>query len=146
MTIGPFKNEWKFLSNFYPEPKRLFLSNEHFYQAEKTTNKRDRALIMSCKTAGEAKRLGADLELRHDWLEVRRSVMLSGLRNKFILDHTLGNMLLATGEEHIEEINTWGDQYWGTCNGFGENHLGQLLMEVRSELRFARAIRARSEK
>lgn len=32
------------------------------------------------------------------------------------------------------EGNTWGDKFWGVCDGEGENHLGKLLMEVRAEL------------
>jgi predicted NAD-dependent protein-ADP-ribosyltransferase YbiA (DUF1768 family) len=30
---------------------------------------------------------------------------------------------------------TWGDRFWGVCNGVGENMLGKLLMQVREELR-----------
>lgn len=42
--------------------------------------------------------------------------------------------LSKTGEEHLEECNTWGDEYWGTCNGIGENRLGNILMRVQAEL------------
>lgn len=36
----------------------------------------------------------------------------------------------------IVEGNTWGDAFWGVDSrtGEGENHLGQILMQVRSEL------------
>ena len=43
--------------------------------------------------------------------------------------------LLATGDEHLEEGNTWGDRIWGTVNGKGQNHLGKTLMRVREELK-----------
>lgn len=48
-------------------------------------------------------------------------------------------MLLSTGYEHLAEINTWGDRYWGVdTEGNGLNRLGELLMEVREELAWAR--------
>ena len=46
----------------------------------------------------------------------------------------LKEKLLATGDEHLEEGNTWGDTTWGTVNGIGENRLGKILMKVRNEL------------
>jgi hypothetical protein len=33
------------------------------------------------------------------------------------------------------EGNTWGDTFWGVCNGVGENNLGKTLMNVREILR-----------
>jgi predicted NAD-dependent protein-ADP-ribosyltransferase YbiA (DUF1768 family) len=36
----------------------------------------------------------------------------------------------------LEERNSWGDSYWGTdINGVGENNLGKILMDIRSELK-----------
>ena len=43
-------------------------------------------------------------------------------------------LLLATGDAKIVEGNTWGDVFWGVCNGVGENHLGEILMKVRQDL------------
>jgi predicted NAD-dependent protein-ADP-ribosyltransferase YbiA (DUF1768 family) len=57
-----------------------------------------------------------------------------GLREKF-KDEKLKEMLLQTGEEELVESNTWGDIYWGVCNGKGQNNLGKLLMKIRSEIR-----------
>ena len=36
----------------------------------------------------------------------------------------------------LVEENTWGDSFWGTVNGRGENQLGQILMDVRAKLRW----------
>lgn len=47
----------------------------------------------------------------------------------------LGEKLLATGVVNIEEGNSWGDTFWGVCEGHGENHLGKLIMEQRDALR-----------
>ena len=35
------------------------------------------------------------------------------------------------------EENTWGDRYWGTVNGYGENHLGIILMDIRAKLQMS---------
>jgi predicted NAD-dependent protein-ADP-ribosyltransferase YbiA (DUF1768 family) len=55
------------------------------------------------------------------------------LRQKFQNPY-LKNKLLATGNAEIEETNSWGDVFWGICKGVGENHLGKILMKIRSEL------------
>lgn len=43
--------------------------------------------------------------------------------------------LLQTGNEELIEGNTWGDKFWGICNGVGENNLGKILMEIRQFLK-----------
>jgi predicted NAD-dependent protein-ADP-ribosyltransferase YbiA (DUF1768 family) len=66
--------------------------------------------------------------------------MLDLLRIKFAEAH-LAELLLATGEATLVEGNTWHDNDWGACTCEGcqaepkHNLLGQLLMQVRSELR-----------
>jgi hypothetical protein len=42
--------------------------------------------------------------------------------------------LLATKGHDLAEGNWWGDTFWGTCKGTGHNHLGKILMDIRSEL------------
>ena len=54
---------------------------------------------------------------------------------KFTQNPDLKKKLLATGDEHLEEGNTWGDTIWGTVDGVGENRLGKILMRVRDELK-----------
>jgi hypothetical protein len=57
------------------------------------------------------------------------------LRAKFAPGTELAGKLLDTGGAHLEEGNTWGDTFWGTVNGAGDNYLGLCLMKVREELR-----------
>ena len=141
MTIGPFRGEWRFLSNFWQEPRRRMLTNEHFYQAAKTYNVRDRALIMRAVTPGEAKRIGSQVTVREDWKEICDTVMLEGVRTKFYADDTLADRLLDTGNTELVELNQWGDVYWGVDQhtGKGLNKFGDILMQVRAEIRFFRA-------
>ena len=42
--------------------------------------------------------------------------------------------LIDTGDIELVEVNSWGDTFYGVCNGVGENHLGKLLMKIRKEL------------
>lgn len=134
--IGPFSGDYRFLSNFYPEPRRKLLTVEHFYQAAKTWDVDERRAIMAAPTPGQAKRLGRNVTLRPDWEDAKNNVMFEHVRSKFHADRTLGEMLLSTGDEELVEVNSWGDVYWGrTPAGVGENHLGDILMFVREELR-----------
>lgn len=82
-----------------------------------------------------AKREGTALVLRPDWAEVRLTAMRQVIRAKFTQNPELAERLLATGEGQLVELNTWEDRFWGVCEGVGENWLGQILMEVRAELR-----------
>lgn len=134
MTIGPFRGDYRFLSNFWLEPRRRMLSAEHFYQAAKALNVEDASQIMQAATPGEAKRLGAVVVARSDWDSIREVVMLDQIRTKFWSDESLAEMLLSTEDEDLVEINHWGDTYWGVCNGNGLNRLGELTMQVRREL------------
>lgn len=140
MIIGPFRGEYRFLSNFWPEPRRRNLTNEHFYQAGKALSVEDRARIMRANSPREAKELGRVVFMRPDWESIKETVMLDGLRSKFFSDSNLAEMLLSTGDKELVEFNTWGDTYWGVHqpNGVGQNRLGALLMEVREELAWPR--------
>jgi ribA/ribD-fused uncharacterized protein len=136
-AILVFSGRHRWLSNFYEHPVTfegvVYPSVEHAYQAAKTANPQDRAPFTS-GTPGQAKRRGRALKLRSDWEGVKVDVMLALLRVKF--KHAgLAHLLRGTGDAHLEEGNTWGDTFWGVCNGQGQNTLGRLLMQVRAELR-----------
>jgi len=130
--------EW--LSNFYPVDVYyqgdIYPSVEHAYQAAKSDCKEYRAQVRAQYNAAAAKRLARMNHVRPDWYHVRTIVMHRLVRAKFArID--LQRLLLATGDRLIEEHNTWGDDFWGVCKGQGRNTLGNILMEVRDELRGA---------
>jgi len=83
---------------------------------------------------GQAKRFGRQVSLRPNWEQIRLDVMLCLVRQKFEADAALAADLLATKDAELIECNDWGDTYWGQCWGAGQNHLGRILMQVRSEL------------
>ena len=137
-TISSFKGEYAWLSNmqriqpfWYGYLK--FDSVECFYVAMKTTDIVERAKISKMKPY-EAKKYGRALNLRGDWDEIKLGVMKWGLKKKFS-QPKFKDLLLATGNQELIEGNTWGDSFWGVCNGIGENHLGKLLMEIREQLK-----------
>lgn len=138
--IGPFRGEWRFLSNFWPCHVKLdgktYVSVEHAYQAAKTDNQQDRAMIAVALTPGKAKRLGRTVMARPDWPTVRVGVMKDLVLQKFQNHPYLEKKLLATADEEIVEINEWGDRFWGQSPaGHGANTLGKILMGVRKFLR-----------
>lgn len=137
MVIDSFKNEFGFLSNFYEAPIYIngerYASVEHAYQAHKTLDVDLKRIIRESKTPWLAKKLGRGATLRPDWDDVKLDLMLSFLREKF-RNPMLREMLVATEGYELIEGNTWGDRFWGVYKGFGENHLGKLLMKVREEV------------
>jgi ribA/ribD-fused uncharacterized protein len=137
MMIDRFDGEYRWLSNFWPSQVHWeleFPSVEHAYQAAKCSCQADRQRFLGI-TAGQAKRLGRQVELRPDWEDVKIHMMEYLLRQKFAARSELAAKLLATGDEELVEGNSWGDTYWGVCRGQGQNRLGKLLMQIRQELR-----------
>jgi N-glycosidase YbiA len=136
--IKSFAGRYRFLSNFYPAKieyqGRVFYTVEHAYQASKTHNEQDIDAIASAETPGKAKRMGRKVKLRANWNESRVRIMKELLLLKFSTTE-LRYRLLDTGDAELIEENNWNDRFWGVCKGVGENMLGKLLMEVRTELR-----------
>ena len=140
--IKNFEGEYAFLSNFYFSPMIIdnvvYTTNEHYFQAMKSLNPKEKQAIVLAPTPGKAKHLGRKVSLQKDWEDIKEEVMLTGLRHKFS-NPELRKKLLATGNEELIEGTTWHDNYWGicdceTCGGQGKNRLGKLLMQVREEL------------
>jgi len=135
------------LSNFYPQgfedEEGYWPSVEHYFQAMKfpgPAHAEYRQRVRLARSPAIAKDLGRtqNPKIRTDWDQVRDDVMLHALRRKFA--HTkLRDVLLATGTRPLAE-NSPSDYYWGVGRtGTGANRLGELLMQVRAELRDAPA-------
>lgn len=135
--IDSFEGEYGFLSNFYPlsieYEGHIYNSSEHAYQAYKTIDPKKRLHIASAHSAFEAKRRGNAVEIRKDWDNVKVEIMRGILKEKF-KHPEMKQKLIDTGTAELIEGNWWGDTFWGTCNGKGQNWLGKLLMEIRKEL------------
>ena len=136
--INSFRNEYYFLSNFYEIPviyKGITYQNtEAAFQAQKCKTDKEKEEFSNLN-ASESKKLGRRISLRPDWEQIKVQEMKNIVLAKFEQNSDLREKLLATGHTYLEEGNTWGDKIWGTVNGNGRNLLGQILMEVREELR-----------
>lgn len=150
--IDKFDGEFSFLSNFYifDPPIRVTLNalnatgeatitvsnTEAAFQAGKSKEplKYQNMTPKEAKKAGKHERM-SKLE-RTQWDNYKKLILMKQLlKLKFDKNHPdLQQKLIATYPEELIEGNYWHDTYWGVCEGVGENHLGQLLMEIRNEL------------
>lgn len=137
-SIKEFRGLYHFLSNFHEASVYwdgiTYRNNEAAFQSAKLVDKNER-LQFADMSPNEAKKLGRVVTLRKDWEDVKLNIMYEIVKAKFTQNAGLTIRLLETGDVLLEEGNHWGDRYWGTVNGIGENHLGKILMRVREELR-----------
>lgn len=131
-----FRDEYAFLSNFYPCNICFnglnYKNAEACYQAQKCVHEKDKKLFI--KLSGkEAKQLGRTIEIRKDWDKIKYNVMYSVCLKKFKQNTELAERLKQINGEIIEH-NTWNDTFWGVYRGKGENKLGKILTIIRDEL------------
>ncbi len=141
--IDYFCGAWSWLSNFWPcvvtykdEP---YTSVEHAYQAAKAFYYHDRSMIRNALRAGDAKRMGKRIMLRHDFQLTKDDTMSALLLQKFDaeLNPSLRAKLMATKPRELIEGNHWHDNYWGRCrcpycdDKEKLNKLGKMLMLIR---------------
>ena len=144
-TVVEFKDEYAFLSNFYPAEVEYegikYPTSEHAYQASKTMDEMQRNILSQLDTPGKAKRYGNNVDLRPDWNNIRIDMMTKIVRTKFLAHIDLATKLLETGNMELVEGNKHKDRFWGkvlnesTGEWEGENHLGIILMDIRKEFR-----------
>ena len=134
--IDHFRGEFRFLSNFWPVEIELdgayYPSVEHAYQASKTFNREARRRIQTASSPRCAKKIGETVDIREDWERIRVKVMSELVEQKF-KNPTLAQRLIDTGHRKLSEGNDWGDTFWGVYKGVGDNHLGNMLMNIRAQ-------------
>ena len=145
MDITSFDFSYRFLSNFFVSPivanNKVWPTVEHLYQSHKTMDRHEREKIRLAKTPTEAKRIGERVTLRREWEKVKKETMLECVRLKFSQHPDLAKKLLETENTFLVEGNRWHDNVWGDCRCLkckdirGQNLLGKILMQVRSELK-----------
>lgn len=137
-VIDSFSGKYHFLSNFFlcfvPYEGLVYHSSENAFQAAKTLQLGAREVFaLQAVTPNLSKQLGRALVLRPSWEIVKLAVMHDILTAKFS-ERDLRKLLIETGDAQLVEGNTWGDTYWGVCDGKGSNFLGKTLMDVRNRL------------
>lgn len=138
--IYGFQGEYRYLSNFYIEPDGTHVEG-HFQEAKCAEAYQRRwfhvegEVFPTWKSPKECKAIGRKVVLRDDWEDVKLDIMLFHVRKKFKDHPSLAEKLRWTClvGPYIEETNSWGDTFWGVCNGKGLNMLGEILMVVRAE-------------
>lgn len=128
-------------SNFSRHPIELsgllWPTSEHYFQAQKFAGTPSAEEVRAQPTPMLAAQMGRrrDLPFRPDWEAVKDAVMMDALRAKFTQHPELHALLLSTGDAELIE-HTANDSYWADGgDGRGRNRLGELLMELRRELR-----------
>lgn len=134
------KDAYGEFSNFAAFPieidGQIWPTSEHYFQAQKFAGTEHADLVRATASPMTAAKIGRDRKrpLRGDWDEVKDSIMRQAVSAKFHQHPSLATMLIETGDADIVE-HTENDAYWGDGgDGKGENRLGQILMDVRSEL------------
>ena len=141
-------------SNFYPSEFTFqgikYHSSEQMIQHLKSTYFDDEETanqILQSSTANECKQLSREISNYNPdgWNQIAKEMCSSGIRAKVAQNETIKNLLLETGTKTIVESGL--DQIWGTgvklfdpqClqpnRWFGQGILGEILQEVREELR-----------
>lgn len=150
-----FKGEKKFLSNMHPAPivfdelaeeislppfnydGKTYPSSEHLYQALKSDSLEWKEMVLATESGEKVKtlarkHLGKTYPMREDWEDVKLNAMRIAVTLKFDQNRELKDKLSEIKGEITEE-NCWGDTFWGTVDGVGENHLGKILMSYRDK-------------
>jgi DNA-directed RNA polymerase II subunit RPB2 len=155
IRFGPSEKQYKEFDKNYAFKIKIgddaWSSVEHYYQAQKyPSDVKYKNEILAAKTAAAATTIGTTKEklapLRSDWSTARIEVMLTALRAKFGDAYPkLRDKLLSTKNAKLLYVHS-RDNYWGTGpegkKTIGQNKLGELLMQVRSELFEAKAAAA----
>lgn len=139
--ILSFNDENRWLSNF--EPVEIILegihypSSEHAYASAKSDSMEWKSFCAThTNTAGKVKREGRKQSIVPNWDDIKVSIMKDCIQQKFAQE-PYKTKLLNTGNQWIEEGNTWNDDFWGVDieTRQGLNILGHLIMEFRDDLR-----------
>ena len=130
-------------SNLYPRPieyeGHTYSTSEHAYQAGKAIKPAVRDWILSAPTPSLAAMAAHGLyvwDVVPNWAEIKFDRMRAVLRAKFEQHADLKALLLSTGEARLVEagtVNNAVNRLWGEVEGKGQNMLGVMLMELRSE-------------
>ena len=116
---------------------RIFATVEHAYHYRKfretAPEVADEILEAPSPWAAMAIDRAHSLKRRPDWHDAKAEIMRELLRAKLAQNEDVRECLKATGAKTIVENSPW-DNFWGCgADGKGENTMGKLWMELRSE-------------
>ncbi|WP_322993020.1 NADAR family protein [Limnohabitans sp.] len=130
-------------SNLFQRPVEFeghtYATSEHAYQAGKAAKPAVRDWILSAPTPSLAAMAAHGLyvwDVVPNWADIKFDRMRAVLRAKFEQHPDLKALLISTGEARLVEagtVNNAVNRLWGEVDGKGQNMLGVMLMELRSE-------------
>lgn len=129
-----FRRDIEFEGMIYP-------TAEHAYQAGKARRPEVRAWLLAAPTPALVAMAAHGLyqwDVVPDWATAKFNRMRAVLRTKFLQHVDLAELLLSTGDARLVEAATVDNpvnRLWGEVNGRGQNMLGTMLMELRTELK-----------
>lgn len=135
--IDLFRGQYNWLSNFYKCD--IYYNGLHYnsveaaFQAQKDPSKANE--FCNITNPVMAKHKGKNVSLRSDWDKVKVDIMQQLILIKFNSNEELKQKLLETDNIYLEEGNKFHDHFWGVSDGYGQNILGKILMNVRKQLR-----------
>lgn len=116
---------------------KTWRTTEHYFQGQKFAGTPHEEEIRSVESPMVAARKGRERHrpLRPDWEAIKDDIMREALRAKFTQHRDLRDLLLSTGDSPLVE-HTSNDRYWADGgDGTGRNRLGELLVELREQLK-----------
>ena len=138
--IREFQGEYRWLSNFASVQiefeGKTYPSVEHAYMSAKSADESWKELCANGGlTSGQIKQRSHKVKLVPKWEEIKLQVMKECLILKFN-QQPYKNLLLKTGDMHIQEGNNWNDKFWGVSlkDNQGQNNLGKLIMSIRESI------------
>jgi ribA/ribD-fused uncharacterized protein len=150
---GEDKGPYKYLDNQAEYPIQIeskqYPTVEHYFQSMKASEFGDQEILdkIAKTPSGKAvKALGKKVKnfIKEQWDARRIEIMARGVRAKFVQHPELQKQLLETGDKQIGEADA-RDSFWGIGTSEatelskdpskwkGQNQLGKLLMNLRSE-------------
>ena len=135
---GVFSNLYKREIVFEDE---IFATSEHAYQAGKARKPAVKKWLMDAPSPSLLAMAAHGLyywDVASGWSKNKFDRMRAVLRAKFTQHEDLNAILLGTGDVRLVEsatVDNSVNRLWGEVNGVGENKLGIMLMELRTELR-----------
>lgn len=134
-TRGNFGEFSNWYTAWFELDGKTWKSSEHYFMAQKTTNKKEQEKIRKTKTPREAKKFGRAVQLRSGWEGMKFEIMVKACYAKFSQNERLKELLLSTGDRPIHE--NCSDPHWGGGPNYpkGKDLLGKALMKVRDMIK-----------
>lgn len=138
-VIDGFTGLFVLFSNWARTPIEIdgmrFTTADHAYTRRQIASEEIASQVRYIPTPSGAVELRDRVAVRADWPIEQLASMEEILTRKFTPGSDPAKFLISTGQATLRNENWWGDRFWGTVDGSGDNTLGQILQTLRESLR-----------